>query len=373
MQKIDKDKPVVIKVGSSLLTETNFELSIEKMSMLVRQISEVQKQGYRCILVTSGAIAAGLTRLGIRKKPKEIPKLQAAAAVGQGLLIQKYAELFAQEGVVVGQVLITQFDMNHRELYLNARNTFDQLLNYRVLPIVNENDTTAVQEIKFGDNDSLAAMVAVLTNAQLLIILSDVPGLFSADPRKSPDATLVKEVAEITKEIEEMASGIGTDFSVGGMITKIGAAKIVTAAQIGMVIAQGSKANVLKQIFNGEAIGTYFKPKKEKTASKKLWIGFGRIPKGEIVVDAGAAKAIIKRGKSLLPAGVVEVDGSFDVGDTVDIVSQESRAVFARGLTNYSSGELKKIKGKKSNQVIKIIKQPDFYEEVIHRDNLILL
>lgn len=391
MTRISKSKPIVIKVGSSLLTDKNFHLSQSKMKNLVEQVAEIKKDGYQCILVTSGAIAAGLTKLGLKKRPLEIPKLQAAAAVGQCLLMQQYTDLFAQAGITVGQVLITQFDMNHRELYLNARNTFKQLLDYGVIPIVNENDTTAVQEIKFGDNDSLAALVAVLTQAQLLIILSDVPGLFNADPRQNSKATLIKEVEEITPEIESMASGIGSDFSVGGMQTKIAAAKIVTAAQIGMVITQGDQEGCLAlpsasrsslkgilRAMTSEAakkdfVGTYFLPKKQKITSKKLWIGFGTIPKGQVLVDAGAAKALTSKGKSLLPAGVVGVKGDFDVGDAVDIIAAETGSVFARGLTNYSSRELEKIKGKKSHQVSKIIKEPDFYEEVIHRDNLVVL
>jgi len=371
--KLNKRQPIVIKVGSSLLTDANWHLDREKMAALVSQVTALKKQGYKCILVTSGAIAAGLTKLGLKKRPAEIPKLQAAAAVGQGLLIQLYAELFAQAGLAVAQILITQFDMNHRELYLNAANTISQLLEFGVIPIVNENDTTAVQEIKFGDNDSLAAMVAVLAGAQLLIILSDVPGLYSKDPRTNKDATLIKEVTEITPAVEQMAAGVGTNFSVGGMITKIAAAKIVTAAQIGMVIAQGNKKDILSQIVKGEYVGTYFKPSKQRTASKKIWIGFGTIPKGQVVVDEGAAKAIISKGKSLLPAGVVAVNGSFDVGDAVDVVFKESGAVFARGLTNYSSSELEKIKGKRSKQISKLIELADFSEEVIHRDNLVVL
>lgn len=371
--KLNKHQPIIIKVGSSLLTDDKWRLDRQKMADLVKQIVTLKKEGYKCILVTSGAIAAGLTKLGLKKRPSEIPKLQAAAAVGQGLLIQLYADLFAEANLAVGQILITQFDMNHRELYLNAANTISQLLDFGVIPVVNENDTTAVQEIKFGDNDSLAAMVAVLAGAQLLIILSDVPGLYSQDPRTNKNAVLIKEVTEITPDVERMAAGVGSNFSVGGMATKIAAAKIVTAAQIGMVIAQGGKKDILKQIVKNKYIGTYFKPSKQKTASKKLWIGFGTIPKGQVIVDEGAAKAIISKGKSLLPAGVVAVKGSFDVGDAVDVVVKKSGTVFARGLTNYSSNELEKIKGKRSNQIVKLIELPDFSEEVIHRDNLVVL
>jgi glutamate 5-kinase len=327
--------------------------------------------GYELILVTSGAIAAGVEKLGFSRRPKAIPELQAAASVGQGLLMQEYARLFSAFGLGVGQVLLTQSDFSYRQQYLNARNTLEKLLELQIVPIVNENDTTAVDEIRLGDNDTLAALVANLISADLLIILSDTEGLCTADPRSVDKVSLIKEVKEITPEVERAAGGVGTKFGSGGMVTKVQAAKIVTCARIAMVIAHGRHPNVLLEIINGHSVGTFFWPKAKKLDSRKLWIAFGRIATGKVVVDEGAKEALIKGKKSLLPAGVVDCSGHFKVGDAVDIADKRGY-VFAKGLTNFSVEEVRQIMGLKTKEVSKIL--PDAVsEEVVHRDCLVIL
>ncbi len=364
-------KRIVIKVGTSVITAPTGRLDSNQLKNLVDQIAQLWKKGYQVVLVTSGAIAAGVERLGMDKRPAEIPELQAAASVGQGLLLHQYATLFSHYGLKVGQVLLTQVDTTHRQQYLNARNTLNKLLELGVTPIVNENDATAVDEIKFGDNDTLAALVTNLVQAELLIILSDIAGFYTGDPRKDKEVKILSEVETITPEIEELAGGVGTKFSLGGMVTKIQAARIVTFAQAGMIIADGMRSNVLLDIMDGKEIGTFFKPQKKKVASRKLWIAFGKKAKGALVLDDGAKVALIEKGKSLLPAGIIDVDGEFSIGDSVNIVDKTGK-IFAKGLTNFSSDELLKIKGLKSSEVVSVLSE-DASEEVIHRDYLVIL
>lgn len=322
-------------------------------------------------MVTSGAIAAGMEKLGLDKRPKAIPELQAAASIGQGLLIQHYANLFGVYGIKVGQILLTQHDITHRQQYLNARNTIKKLLELGTIPIVNENDSTAVDEIKFGDNDTLAALVSSLIKADLLVILTDTEGLFNADPRRGGELQLISEVEEITPEIEALGGGVGSKIGSGGMVTKIQAAKVATFAQVGVVIANGRKEEVLFRILQGEKEGTFFVPRARGIDSRKRWIAFGRIPCGRIVVDEGAKEALLKRGKSLLPAGVTACEGNFEYGDAVDIAGADG-AVFARGLTNYGCNELKQIMGCKSDEVCRLVGE-DYSEEVVHRDCMVIL
>lgn len=364
-------KRIVIKVGSSTVADASGRLDRENMKQLVEQVAQVWRQGTACVIVTSGAIAAGVEQLELKKRPREIAKLQAAAAVGQGLLIHEYTRLFHEHGIQAAQILLTQFDMAHRELYLNARHALDQLLAMRVVPIVNENDTTTVEEIKFGDNDMLAALVAVLIDADHLALLSDIDGLYAADPRKAEKVEKISLVNEITPEIEQMAEGIGSAFGSGGMITKINAAKLVGAARISMQIADGREPGVLQKMIAGEEVGTYFAPGKRKIPGRKLWLGFSRAVKGRVIIDPGAVKAIRDDGRSLLPAGVVGCDGDFTIGDTIEI-SDDVGQVIARGISNYSAAELAGIQGKRTAQISKE-SAGDFSEEVIHRDHMVLL
>lgn len=367
----EKFKRIVIKIGTSVLTTETGRVDFEQLKNLVSQLSVLAKKGHQVILVTSGAIAVGVEAIGLERRPTTIPGLQAAASVGQGLLIQKYAELFGQSHLNVGQILLTQYDFTFREHYLNAKNTLEKLLELKVIPIINENDTTAVEEIRYGDNDGLAALVSCLAEADLLILLSDIEGLFSSDPRQDKKAKLIDVIEEINPEIEELAGGAGTHFGSGGMATKLEAAKIVTSAQIGMAVADGRRPQVLLDIVAGKPVGTFFKPKKKKIASRKLWIAFAKNARGTIIVDEGAKEALLKKGKSLLPAGVVSCQGAFDAGDAVDVADGKGR-VFARGLTSFNSIELGRIKGLKSSQIATIL--PDAAnEEVIHRDCLVIL
>lgn len=352
-----------------MITTRNGRINLNRMKELVGQISALAKRGHEMVLVSSGAIAAGSQRLGLISRPDEIPKLQASAAVGQGLLFKKYASLFLKEELTIGQVLLTQFDTTHRQQYLNAKNTLNELIKMKVIPLINENDTTAIDEICFGDNDTLAALVTVLVDGDLLIILSDISGLHTADPRKNKQAKLVKTVAEIGPEIEAMAAGIGSHFGSGGMFTKINAARIVTAAGNGLVIADGRRPEVLVDALNHRT-GTYFLPAKKKISSRKLWIAYGKIACGTIIVDGGAALAISDRGKSLLPAGVVGHRGDFRVGDAVDIAGPGGKVV-GRGLTNYGSDELRQIQGKQSSE-ISGVETGESAEEVVHRDCLVI-
>jgi glutamate 5-kinase len=370
IMKLKDARRIVVKVGSSTVTDADGRLDRDNIKSLVDQIAEQCAQAKECILVTSGAIAAGVERLKLNGRPRDISGLQAAAAVGQGLLIQEYAGLFGRFGLEVAQILLTQHDMAHRELYLNARRTINRILAMKAVPIVNENDTTAVEEIKFGDNDMLAALVAVLIEADLLIILSDVDGLYACDPRKE-GACRISRIDEITPEVEAMAETIGSKFGSGGMSAKLKAARIAGAAKIAMYIADGREADILGKIMSGGEVGTYFVPARRKIAGRKLWIGYGRAPQGRVVVDSGAAKAIVEDGRSLLPAGVTDISGQFSIGDTIEVLGADGR-VIARGLSNYEAAELRNVKGKRTNQIAERM-NADFSEEVIHRDFMVLL
>ena len=371
MNIFHKAKRIVVKVGTSLITDESGKLNHDRLESLVNQIAELASRGSQLILVTSGAIAAGVEGLGLGSRPTAIPELQAAASVGQGLLLHQYGKLFRKRNLQVGQVLLTQYDTTHRSQYLNARNTLKKLLDFGAVPIVNENDTTAVDEIRFGDNDTLAALVSCLIDADLLILLSDIDGLYTGDPRVSGEAKLLNEVEEITCEIEEIAGGVGSKFGSGGMVTKIRAAKIVTCAGAGMVIANGREDDILVKIMDKMPVGTFFFPRKRRISSRKLWIAFGRISKGTIFVDDGAKTALIKKGKSLLPAGIAASKGDFSLGDAVDIADKDG-CVFAKGLINFSADELNQIKGLKSSEVSSVLSD-EASEEAIHRDCLVIL
>jgi len=361
---------IVVKVGSSLLLEKG-ALKLDKIKELAYNVACLREQGKKIILVSSGAVAVGMSVMGFTKKRGDIPFKQAMSAIGQSVLMQAYREVFSPLGIQVAQILLAPEDTHNRVKYLNARNTFEALLQLGVLPVVNENDSVAVEEIKFGDNDRLSALVASLIDADLLVILSDVEGLFTADPRLSPQASLVEEVKKINGEIEEMAGGKGNYFSAGGMKSKIIAARMATLSGIGVIIASGKDFSVLQEIGEGKKRGTFFWPEKKRLSGRKRWIAFAMMPQGKVLIDEGAKEALLGQ-KSLLPAGVKDVEGNFDLGDCVEILGP-SRELVGRGITNYSSEELRKILGLHTEEVREIWGGKDFDEEVVHADNLVLL
>ncbi|ACX51358.1 glutamate 5-kinase [Ammonifex degensii KC4] len=360
---------LVVKVGTSSITLPSGELNLEQIAKLVDELAAVHREGKEVLLVSSGAIGAGMGRLGLRSRPRTIPEKQACAAVGQGLLMQIYERFFSSHGITVGQVLLTRDDFAHRRRFLNARNTLLTLLEYRVVPIINENDTVAVEEIRLGDNDTLSALVASLINAELLLILSDVDGLYTGDPRRDPQARLISEVKELTPEIWALAGGPGSQVGSGGMLTKLEAARIAGRSGCTLVIARASLPGVIRRVLAGEEIGTVFFPR-EKLREKRRWLLFGAQVKGKIYVDAGAAKALREGGKSLLPSGIVGVEGNFEAGHAVSIVDPEGKEI-ARGLVNYSAAEVEQIKGCKTCEIEAVLGSR-LYDEVVHRDNLVL-
>ena len=364
-------KRIVIKIGSSTLTHKTGKLNFSKIENLARQIADLVNQGKEVILVSSGAIAVGVARLGLSERPKTIPGKQAAAAVGRGILMHTYEKIFADYGQIVAQILLTKADAVDRKRYTNCKNTFMALLAQGVIPIVNENDVVAVDEIKIGDNDTLSAIVASIVDADVLIILSDIAGLYTANPQVDPDAELVAEVTDITIEIEKSAGGAGSTVGTGGMATKIQAAKIAVNSGISMLIASGEQKDIIAKLMQGEDLGTIFLPKETKLQFRKRWLAFGARLKGKIIVDQGCEKALIERGSSLLSAGIVSVEAKFDIGATVPIYNVFGREI-ARGLVNFNSQELEMIKGLKSSEVEKLLGHKA-YEEVIHRDNMVIL
>lgn len=365
-------KRIVIKVGSSTITYGTGKRNFSRIDRLAREIADLANQGKEIILVSSGAVAVGVDRLGLAAKPKTIPGKQAAAAVGQGVLMHTYEKIFAEYGQIVAQVLLTRMDSVDRHRYTNSRNTFLALLDYKVIPIVNENDVVSIDELKIGDNDNLSALVAGIVDADLLIILSDVDGLYTANPQKDPNAKLVPEVTDITQEIEESAGDAGSNVGTGGMFTKIQAAKVATSSGIHMVIASGEEKDAISRILEGEEVGTLFVSRENRLQFRKRWLAFGARIAGRIVVDDGCAKAVRKAGAcSILPAGITNVDGEFEAGNTVSVVDISGHEL-ARGLTNYSSEELTRIKGAKTSEIEALIGHKHF-DEVIHRDDLVIL
>ncbi len=361
-------KRIVVKVGSGVLTEDN-GLNLKALRSISRQICQLADRGLEIILVSSGAMASGIKKVGLSKRPEEIPKRQAIAAVGQAGLIMEYEKAFARYNKKVAQILLTSDDLVNRKRYLNARNTLCTLLSWQVIPIINENDTVVVEEIKFGDNDNLAAMITLLMDADILINLTDIDGLYTKDPRKNRDAELISVVTTIKKDIEKYASDIPGALGTGGMLSKIIAAKKVSAAGIPMLIAGGEKHDILIKLFAGKEHGTFFIPKKEKLANRKCWIAFTLRPKGTIMIDDGAAAAILKSGKSLLPSGIVRVDGEFSVGAAVEFRRESNNEILGTGLVNYCASDIRKIMGLKSGKIKKYLGHKS-YDEVIHRDNL---
>ncbi|MEW6542655.1 MAG: glutamate 5-kinase [Nitrospirota bacterium] len=364
-------KRVVVKVGSSLVASRGAGLRPDRIDRLADEIARIKAGGREVLLVSSGAIISGIQKLGLTSYPKSLPVKQAAAAVGQSRLMWAYEKAFERLGEKVAQVLLTHQDLADRRRFLNSRHTLTALLDFGVIPIVNENDTVAVDEIRFGDNDSLAAQVAHLVDADLLVILSDVDGLFTEDPRKNQSATLIPLVPEITRDIERRA-GVSSSFEgTGGMATKVQAAKKVAAYGVATLILNGDRTGLLPSVFEGAPGGTLFLPKGRRLTSRKHWIAFTLRPKGQVTVDDGAVEALVRRGKSLLASGIVAVRGDFRPGDAVTCADRDGKE-FAKGLVNFSAETLDRIKGLKTAELQKVI-GPQEYEEVIHRDNLVLL
>ena len=363
-------KRVVIKVGTAVLASPTIGLNDKRIEKIVDEIVDLRRSDREVILVTSGAVGAGMRALGLKERPRTLPGKQAAAAVGQSHLMHLYERFFRKREYLVAQILLTQDDLTDRKRYLNARHTLMTLLKLNVIPIINENDSVGVEEIKFGDNDTLSALVTNLVEAELLIILSNIDGLYETDPRKRGGEP-IRLVERIDSKIEVLGGGPGEITSTGGMYTKLQAARIVTNSGELMVIANGKTPQVMRRILEGEEIGTLFLPRKEKVTSRKRWIAFTRRCCGKIFVDEGAKEALKFKGRSLLPGGIVEVEGDFSEGDMVSIVKGDEEE-FARGLSNYSSLEIEKVKRVKTKD-IKSILGYKYYDEVIHRDNLVIL
>jgi len=364
-------KRIVVKIGSNILAHDDEGLDIKRITTISRDISDVKDMGYDVVVVSSGAIAAGMGKLGLKTKPKDIKLKQASAAVGQSALMWAYERSFGKYGKQVAQVLLTRDDFADRKRYINAKNTLLTLFSYKVVPIINENDTVSTDEIKFGDNDHLASLVASLIEAERLIILSDVDGLYTEDPRSSAQANLIDYVEEITPDIEKRAGGAGSSVGTGGMYSKLLAAKRALNHGIVVHIITGKRERVLTQLMEGKPSGTLFKPKEERLSSRKGWIAYGSRAKGSLVIDDGAVKALVQGGKSLLPSGIISVEGAFDAGDAIYCLDAGGNRI-AKGLTNYTSAEINKIKGGKTSQIEEVLGYK-YSEEVIHRDNLVLV
>ena len=362
---------VVVKVGSGLVTTPGEGPSSEHIGRIAADLSALVHEGREVALVTSGAIATGVARLGLTARPRSIPEKQAAAAVGQSALMWEYEQAFKKHGIPVGQVLLTGQDISDRSRYLNARNTLLALLEFGVLPVINENDTVAVDEIKVGDNDNLAALVAHLIDADLLVLLTDVDGLYTGNPRQDPSARRLETVEAITDQIQRMVYDASARVSVGGMATKLQAGQKASASGIPMVIASGREAGLLPRLLKGEPIGTYFQPRDDRLAARKRWIAYAVPPQGRLAVDAGAKKALTERGKSLLPSGVVAVDGQFRAGEVVALTLGDEPE-FARGLVSYDADEVRLILGAKTADIARRLGY-EGVDEVVHRDNLVIL
>ncbi len=360
---------VVIKAGSGVLTGKH-GLNDSSIKSISRGISDLMDKGVEIIYVSSGAMAVGEKKLGFTRRPSELPKRQAVAATGQAGLMMEYEKAFARFDKQVAQILLTSDDLTNRKRYLNARHTINTLLSWKVIPIINENDTVAIEEIKLGDNDNLAAMITLLMDADILINLTDIDGLYDKDPRRDPGAERLDFVSAVSSKLEQAAGNIPGPLGSGGMLSKVKAAKKLMAAGIPMIIASGRKSNILSEIFSGEPTGTFFEPGPRKMCGKKRWIAFSLKAKGEITVDEGAAGAITGRGKSLLSSGIVAVAGEFGIGSAVTIKNNAGETI-ATGLVNYSAVDIRSIMGCKSNQIEKKLGYKP-YDEVIHRDNLVV-
>ncbi len=368
---LQNSKTLIVKVGSSLVTNNGEGLDKTAIAAWAEQISTLIAQGKQVVLVSSGAVAEGMQRLGWKKRPVEVNELQAAAAVGQMGLVQMYESCFAQHGLHTAQILLTHDDLRDRKRYLNARSTLKTLLALKVIPIINENDTVVTEEIRFGDNDTLGALVANLIEADALVILTDQQGLYSADPRKDSNAQFVQFEMAGNPALEQMAGGAGSNVGTGGMLTKILAAKRAANSGAHTIIASGREPSVLVRLSAGEAIGTHLEAGQMKIVAKKQWLADHLRIGGKLVLDAGAVNVLTKEGKSLLAIGVVDVQGAFERGDVVACVNADG-VELARGIVNYNSQEVSRIKRKPSHEIEQILGYVE-ESELIHRDNMVLL
>jgi glutamate 5-kinase len=368
---IKKVRRVVIKIGSSVLTDSAININFNAFASIVDQIAWIKENGIEPVIVSSGAIAIGMRKIGLKQRPQSIPLKQAAAAVGQSGLMENYERFFKEKNLKIGQVLLTNLILKERPLFLNARNTLFALLELGIIPIINENDSVVVDEIKLGDNDNLATITTNLVEADLLIILTDQDGLFEADPQTNKDARLIPLVKKIDKKFESLASTRKSAHGVGGMETKIAAAKNATTYGIPVVMANGRDHGILEAIFRGKDVGTLFLPQTSKLKSRKHWIAFTLKPRGKLFIDQGAEEALLKKGRSLLAIGITKAEGDFQFGDSVSILNQHQKEI-ARGLANYSSLEIKRIKGAPTKEIERILGYK-YYDEVINRDDLVVL
>lgn len=368
---LSRAKRLVIKIGSSILTARSAGLRLDHVQRLSSEIARLKQKERDVVLVSSGAIVAGIAKLDLKAYPQTLPLKQAAASAGQSRLIHAYETCFQEAGQKIAQVLLTHQDLADRKRFLNARHTLTTLLQLGVIPIINENDSVSVDEIRFGDNDTLAAQVAHLVDADIFIILSDVDGLFTQDPRHYPDATLISEITDITPDIEQGAGTSQSQESRGGMVTKIQAAKLARQFGVPTLLLNGETPDLLPSVFAGSEQGTLFFPQGRKLPSRKHWIAYTLRSKGQLVLDSGAVTALTRQGKSLLPSGIVEVQGTFMAGDPVSCVDVDGKE-FAKGLVNFSSDVVSGIKGCRTNEIHRESGTHE-YEEVIHRDNLVLL
>lgn len=370
-QVLHRARRAVIKIGSQILSSPE-GIEEARFKGLVRDLAALHDRKKEIVVVSSGAVAAGMTRLGVKQRPKTIPQKQALAAVGQIKLMALYERHFSRFEKSVAQVLLTHEDLANRRRYLNAKHTLQTLLESSIIPIINENDTVAVEEMKFGDNDHLSALVATLLEADLLVILSDVEGVYDRDPRDHPEAQLIPLITEIKGTKGEIGGRSRSLFGTGGIETKLGAAEKAAAAGIPTLIASGLEAGTLAKVFDEqEQLGTLVLPEQNRLASRKHWIAYNLKPAGDIVVDQGAYDALVQKGKSLLPSGLKEIRGSFGVGECVRCLNLEGRE-FARGLVNYSAQELNQIKGLHTSKIEKALGYKA-YDEIIHRDDLVVL
>jgi glutamate 5-kinase len=362
---------IVVKIGTNLLADKTKGINRQQIDAIARNVAILSSYGHRVAIVTSGAIGAGVAALKLKARPTTIPEKQATASIGQPLLMEAYENAFRKHGLIIAQILLTKDDFVNRTRYLNAKNTFTALLTKGVVPIINENDTVAVDEIKLGDNDNLSALVANLIDADLLVILSDIDGLYSDDPTRHPDAVLIPVVEKITPQIEQLAKSSKSELSTGGMATKIQAAKRCVSSGIAMIIANGKNPDILNEIFAGTSRGTWFLPASRGLTVRKKWIGFVSHARGYVVIDDGARNALLHRNTSLLPSGLTEVHGDFAANGTISV--RDLRGIeIARGVTAFSSADLVKIKGKKTNVIEKTLNRKSS-GEVIHKDNLVVI
>ena len=367
-QDVKEAKRIVVKVGTSTLLYKTGKPNLARIEHLVREIANLANQGREVILVTSGAIGAGMVRLGLKKRPEQLQERQALAAIGQVMLMHIYDKFFAEYGIVDGQVLLTKDTcVNHRQ-YVNARNSLMTMLKQGIVPVINENDAVTVDEIKIGDNDTLSAVVASIVDADVLIILSDIDGVYTANPQTHPEAKLLDEIKEITPEVEALAGGSGSNLGTGGMMTKIEAAKIAVNSGVTMFIAPGDRDGVITSIMAGDTLGTVFPPKEEHLKARKGWLAFGKRIAGVLTVDAGCAKAL-QAGSSLLAVGIVATEGDYQAGGTVRVLTMDNREI-ARGIINYDSRDVQAVMGRKTSELADLI-QGEFHEEIIHRDNMV--